>query len=385
MARSITLPIVVSSTLWLAACRQSVPPGVAATVNGRPITYQELDKYYQRLVVEDASPRKIPGEEAGGSSKNDAGAAKAGQEQELIQKLEVLRSLIDNEIMLQRAEKQGLMAGAADVDARFNELKAPYTQEEFEKWLASRNMAAEDLKTQIRRDLSVRKLFNKEITSHINITEKEVRDSYEANKASFNLAEPQIHLAQILVTPIPDGNVRNLKNDKAQNEEQARRKIEMIRVRLQNGEDFAMLAQNYSEDPVSTPNGGDLGFIGESAFNQANPELRKAILALQPGQLSPILRTPEGYRILKVFLGTGRTAGSRRSQGPADHPRDPPEPQGPASESRLLRGGPQRGRGRELPGDTHHRDQRQAGLILRLCGDASGDLAYSWHESCLTG
>ncbi len=114
-------------------------------VNGRAITYAELEKQYQ-------SQFATPGE-------------RQSDDQVEIQKLEVLRTLIDGEIMLQRAEKQGLMATDADVEAKYNELKAPYTQEEFQKQLNARKMTAEDLKAQLRRDLSVAKLFNKEITS----------------------------------------------------------------------------------------------------------------------------------------------------------------------------------------------------------------------------
>ena len=55
-------------------------------------------------------------------------------------------------------------------------------------------------------------------------------------------------------------------------------------ARLRQGEDFAMLAQNYSEDPNSSQNGGDLGFIPESALEKANADLRKALMALRPGE-----------------------------------------------------------------------------------------------------
>ena len=124
--------------------------------------------------------------------------------------------------MLQRAEKLNLVALASDVEAKFNEIKAPYTQEEFQKQLEARKITADQLKLQLRRDLSIPKLFNKDITSNITITDKDVTDFYNTNKLTFNLAEPQIHLAQVLVTPTPDPNVRNLKSDKAQNEEQAK-------------------------------------------------------------------------------------------------------------------------------------------------------------------
>jgi peptidyl-prolyl cis-trans isomerase SurA len=62
-----------------------------------------------------------------------------------------------------------------------------------------------------------------------------------------------------------------------------------------------MLAQNYSEDPNTAPNGGDLGFVPQSALDKAQPDLRKLIMSLQPGQISPIIRTPSGYSILKVY------------------------------------------------------------------------------------
>jgi peptidyl-prolyl cis-trans isomerase SurA len=167
--------------------------------------------------------------------------------------------------------------------------------------LDSRHLTADEFKAQIRKDLSMAKLWNKEITSRISIADRDVTEFYNANKASYNFAEPQVHLAQILVTPNPDPSVRNLKGDKAQNEEQARKKIEMIEGRLKQGEDFAMLAQNYSEDPYTSPNGGDLGFIPESSLEKAHVELRKMVVAMQAGQISPIIRTPEGHRLLKVI------------------------------------------------------------------------------------
>jgi peptidyl-prolyl cis-trans isomerase SurA len=278
-----------ASLVLLSACNRSAPANVAATVNGRAITFADLDKQYQ-------SQFASPGE-------------RASDDQVTIQKLEVLRTLVDNEIMLQRAEKMGLMAVDADVEAKFNELKAPYTQEEFQKQLNARKMTVEDLKAQLRRDLSVQKLFNKEITSQISIVDRDITDFYNSNKPSFNLAEPQIHMAQILVTPAPDPNVRNLKNDKAQDDEQARKKIENLYARLRQGEDFAMLAQNYSEDANSAQGGGDLGFIPESALEKANADLRKTVIALRPGESTPVLRTAEGYRILKVI--TKEPAGQR--------------------------------------------------------------------------
>lgn len=278
------------------ACRQSVPANVAAMVNSRPITYAELDKQHNLQFGQ------------------NAGADKPSEDEVTIQKLEILRSMIQEEIMLQRAEKLGLMATDADVEAKFNELRAPYTQEEFQKQLNAKKMTADDLKTQIRRQLSVDKLFNKEITARISISDKDVQDYYAANKASFNVPEPQAHLLQIVVTPHPDPNARNLQNDKAQNEEQAKRKIEMIVSRIAKGEDFTTLAQNYSEDTASAQNGGDVGYIGESALDKISPDFKKLVWSLQPGQTSGVLHMPDGYRILKLL--SKEPAGQRELNDP---------------------------------------------------------------------
>ncbi len=277
----------------LVGCAHPVSKDVAATVNGRAITYSELDRALAAQLSN--SP------------------AKTSADQRTQIRLEALRTLIDNEILLQRAEKEGLLASDGDVDAKFNEFKAPYTQEQFQKLLDQQKMSVTDLKAQIRRGLSVQKLINKEIGSHISISDAEVASFYNANKASFNLPENKVRLAQILVTSNPDPSVNNLKNDKAQNDQQARNKIQMLDMRIRQGEDFGQLAQSYSEDQFAT-NGGEVGFVPESALDKANPELRKDILAMTPGQVSPVIHTTDGYRIIKLI--SKEPAGQRQLSDP---------------------------------------------------------------------
>jgi peptidyl-prolyl cis-trans isomerase SurA len=288
--------LIVAAIVLLAqiSCKKSSPKGVAAVVNGHSVTYTELEKIYQSQF-----PQPVEG---------------SSEDQVMNQKLEVLNSLIMNEILLQRAEKLGLAAVDADVDTELNKMKAPYTKEEFDRQLAERKLSLDDLKSQVRRQLTVDKLVNKEITSHIAISDSDVANFYNANKASFNLAEPQVHMAQILVTPYADPNVRNLKNSKAQNVAEAKAKIADIAARLKRGEDFAMLAQNYSEDANTAPSGGDMGFISESSLEKASPELRKLVISLQPGAVSQVIATNEGFRILKVI--SREPAGQRELNDP---------------------------------------------------------------------
>ena len=282
------------SALLFTSCKKSPPANAAAVVNQHVITFAELEKTYQSQ-----SPQPTEG---------------SSEDQVMSQKLDLLSNLVTNEIMLQRAEKLGLMAVDADVETELNKMKAPYTKEEFDRQLAGRKMTMDDLRSQLRRDLTIQKLINKEITSHITITDADVANFYNANKASFNLPEPGVHMAQILVTSAPDPNVRNLKNSKAQTDTEARTKILDIESRLKRGEDFTMLAQNYSEDPATAGNGGDMGFVPESALEKANPELRKMVMALAPNASSGVIHTQEGYRILKVI--SKEPAGQRELNDP---------------------------------------------------------------------
>ncbi len=281
------------AALTQVSCSHAPNPNVAADVNGHAITYAELEKIFQQTQQPDE---------------------RSNEDQIQSAKLELLNTMITSEIIKQRAERLGLTAVDADVDAEFNKMKAPYTKEQFEARLVEKKMTADDLKTQIRHDLTINKLINKEITSHVSITDADVAAAFAANKAAFNHPEAQIRIAQILVTPNPDPNVRNLKNSKAQNEKQAKEKIEDIAARLQRGEDFGMLAQNYSEDPNSAANGGDMGPIPLSNLDKVSPELKRLVLSMQPGVVSPPIPTQYGFQILKVI--SREPAGQRELNDP---------------------------------------------------------------------
>jgi peptidyl-prolyl cis-trans isomerase SurA len=217
--------------------------------------------------------------------------------------------LIDDEILQQAAKKMNLVASDEEVDARLAEMKAPYTQEEFDKRLQASSMSLDDLRRQIRRYLTSEKLMNKEVTSRINITDADISNFYNANKAQFNFIEPKYNIADIVVTsqPTPMQQGANLQNSKASNDVEARRKIEMIHNRLESGEDFATVANNYSEDTSDANNGGNMGFIPESSL-RSQAAVFAAISRLQPGQMTEVIplmppgaRAPAGYAIYKLI------------------------------------------------------------------------------------
>ncbi len=266
-----------------AGCNKQVQhaPDVWAVVNGKEIKREEVDKYYRTQVNPEGQEPAL--------------------EESLSKKLNVLDELIYNEILLEKAKKLNLEASDGEVEDKFTEMKSPYTEDEFQRRLSDQAMSVEDLKFQLRRQLSIQKLLNREVVAKITITDQDVTDFYNANKAQFNVAEPQYHIAQIVVTPRKEQQIRNRKNDDATNEAEAQRKVKMLIDRLNSGADFAQLAMDYSEDLNTAGTGGDLGYVPESALNQSDPALKKTVVGMKPGQVSPPIQLKEGYRILKLI------------------------------------------------------------------------------------
>ena len=94
--------------------------------------------------------------------------------------------------------------------------------------------------------------------------------------------------------------MRNLKNDDAKTPAAAERKIQALYARLRAGDDFATVAQEYSEDARTASGGGDMGFIPVSALN-STPPLKQAVEALQANQYTGIIRSSSGYHIIKLL------------------------------------------------------------------------------------
>src|SRR5437660_7957893 len=135
------------SSLLVAGCANKDRGGdTVAKVNGEKILRSELEKYYKNQTA-GGPPQQLSGEQADSL------------------RLNILKRLVDDELMMQRARKLGLLATDEEVDAKFNEFKAPYSQEDFDKRLKERQITAEDFKRDLRRSLTEDKVVNKEITS----------------------------------------------------------------------------------------------------------------------------------------------------------------------------------------------------------------------------
>ena len=291
MKRKMLVLAALAACALIASCKKESAPGpdVWATVNGKDIVREDVEKISRSRVTPEAPT--------------------PSQEEALSLQLSILDELINSEILLERANKMNLVASDAEVEDKFTESKSPYTEEEFQRKLQATGLTADDLRGDIRRQLSIQKLLNREVVAKISITDQDIADFYNKNRSQFNVTEPQYHIAQIVITPRPDPTVHNRKNDKAANESEAGRKAAMLVQKLDSGSDFSELAMDYSEDP-SASTGGDLGFQPESSFNKSDPMLKKAVLSLKAGQATqPIHVKDGGYIILKLIAK--ETAGQR--------------------------------------------------------------------------
>ncbi len=132
-------------------------------------------------------------------------------------------------------------------------------------------------------DLDVQKM-----ASEVNIDEDELRQYYEDNIAQFTEGEEERQARHILVAVTSEVS-----------DADALARAKALRERILKGEDFAALAREVSDDPVTGPLGGDLGMLQRSSV-LLDKSLLDAIFALPPGEISEPVRSPFGYHVLRV-------------------------------------------------------------------------------------
>src|SRR5689334_6016925 len=221
---------------------------VAATVNGRNIMMQEVERAINQ--------------QTGGnpSTLNQLQMAQA--------RLQVLSNLIQREVLFQRAEREKLLPTEAQIDGAIATQKqnSGVTAEDFEKSLKAQNISAETLREEARKDLAINALQDK-YSGKIDINDREVEEYYANNRQQFVKARG-VALAMIMVDPA-DNSATGISDD-AKNEADAKLKIDNIYQQLQGKADFATVARARSEDINSLRAGGDLGFATEQDLKNNN-------------------------------------------------------------------------------------------------------------------
>jgi parvulin-like peptidyl-prolyl isomerase len=215
---------------------------VAASVNGKTIMRKEVER---------AIHQQAQGQESQMSAHDLAQA-----------RLTVLDSLIQREVLYQRAEQEKLLPTEEQITSAINQRKqeSGATQEDFERQLKEQGLTNEAFREEAKKDLAITALQDK-YAGKISISDREVEDYYNANKTQFVNARG-VALAMIAVDPA-DNSKAGIKNDDAKSDADAQTKINGIYQDLKSGGDFATIARAKSEDAQSLVRGGDIGFASE--------------------------------------------------------------------------------------------------------------------------
>jgi peptidyl-prolyl cis-trans isomerase C len=202
---------------------------------------------------------------------------------------QVLKDLIDRELLYQEGLKEKISIDRREVGKQFELIKKLYSDEKiFSDKLSFMHLSESEMKFQIKKNLIVRRFINDTIVPGIYVTEEESRDFYKKNMKKFRQAE-KIRASHIMIQFPPDA--------RGPEKLEARKKIEKILKRIRNGEKFEDLARKFSEGP-SIGAGGDLGYLERK--NMAKP-FSDAAFSLKTGETSDIIETPIGFHLIRVL------------------------------------------------------------------------------------
>lgn len=227
------------------------------------------------------------GAEASGQVTADMWGEDSGRGKSLEDELKegTLDFMITQEIVLQNAKKEGIVADEKTIEEEFDKIKKGFeTEEKYNEYLTTMGIDSNYIKKLI----SDRTLISGYLDKVIVVSEEEIKAYYNENKETIDA----IRASHILIAPEKDaeGKISDAADAKAKT------KAEEILKKVKAGENFEALAQENSTCS-SASQGGDLGYFGKA---QMVEEFTKAAFALEVGQVSELVKTEFGYHIIKL-------------------------------------------------------------------------------------
>jgi peptidyl-prolyl cis-trans isomerase SurA len=248
----------------------SVVEDVIVRVNDQIINRSDLERSQQQMAAE--------------NQQNNASPAEIAEREK-----NLLRDMIDQQLLLSRAKELGMNADA-EVIRRLDEIRKQNhmdSMEDLEKAARQQGVSFEDFKANIRNGILTQQVVRDEVGRRLQMTQAQEQAYYEAHKQDFAQPE-QVRLSEILV-PLPAEA-----NDAAI--AQAQTKANDIAEKLKGGAKFSDLAEAYSGGPTASQ-GGDLGLFKRGALAKV---LEDQTFDLKAGETTSPIRTRQGFVILKV-------------------------------------------------------------------------------------
>ena len=255
--------------VWVTNSHAEVLNRIVATVDGEPITLNELRTFRQQASQQ---AMLMPQEGIAGMSERD-----------------MLDALIMNKLVTKEVEAQGLKAKDTDVDGYIERIKTQgnLDDEQLKTALASQGMTMENYRKQIADEIGRALLINREIGARVNVTPQDIERYYKEHAEDYTQAE-QVRVRHIFLPLSPMAP--------SDEEEEVLALIDDIHKRAVAEEDFAVLADTYSQGP-GAGQGGDLGYFKKG---QMAPEIEHVAFSLKAGEISQPFRDGIGVHLLKV-------------------------------------------------------------------------------------
>ena len=250
---------------------------VVAIVNDDIITLHELNKKIRELTG--MTPVDLKGRNV---------------EQFYETRRQVLELLIDDKITNAKIQEMGIKVDQKEIDEAIEKVKRDnkWTQEDLLYRLQQEGLSLEKYKEHMKTDLERNQLINYEVRSRIVIREEMMKEYYEENKKKFN-AEMKVHLASItLIRQDPKDETELLA---------LKKKGEEILAKLKAGENFQVLARQYSQGPGAEEG----GYLGVFKFDELDPGLKKVLEVIPEGGFSDLIVRQNGIQIIMVVRKEG--------------------------------------------------------------------------------
>ncbi len=208
---------------------------------------------------------------------------------------DVLRDLIDQQLLLEKGKDLSITADT-EVIKRLDEMRKEMkleSMEDLEKAAQSQGIAFEDFKQNLKNQIITQQVISKEVGSRMSIGKEELQQFYDAHKSQMELPE-QIRLSELLIST--EKKDKDAPTDEAQQLAAAQAKADDLLAKIRKGAAFDEIAKKNSDGPTAAQ-GGDLGYFKRATLAK---ELEDKTFAMKPGEVSDVIRTRQGFVILKV-------------------------------------------------------------------------------------
>ncbi len=198
---------------------------------------------------------------------------------------EAIQELIDKELFYRAAEKNGVKADEKAVAEKLEKIRTSFkTEKEFQTALEKAGMSEQGLTDQLSRESMVQRYLDAEVIKKAEISDEDLAANYQANKEKY-FAPERLKLREIFFKVPPDATKEEKAAKKA--------KAEEILNRAKKGEDFGLLAWEFSEDNYKYKS-GDVGYMHRDMLLT---EIDQALTQVSPGQTTGLIETIYGYYI----------------------------------------------------------------------------------------